>query len=241
VGQQDYDFFATGRPEPPPEPPVPAKGARGPRQVTDPAGRAVNQVGTPVEVDSAPAGPAAAPGYGAQPYHGEGFATRGVGWQSQPPASHAAPLPPGAYAPASGRPGTVLAAGIIGIVQGAFGVLATLVALFAVSAVESFAAGDTKVALAGVTGFVRLILVIALIVAVGYLVAGIGTVASKVWAGWTLLALESVGLLLGLISLVSGSTQTGGTVGALLDLCIPAAVVVLLVLPASRAWLQRRA
>lgn len=239
MGQQDYDFFATGMPEPPPEPPVTAKGARGPRQFTDPAGRAVNQFGTPVDVEVAPAGPAAAPGYGAQTYHGEGLATRGVGWQPARPAAHAAPLPPGADAPVSGRPGTALAAGIIGIVQGGFGLLAALFALLAISAVEDmFSEAGVS---ASFTGVVRLILVLALVVAAGYLVAGIGIVRSRPWAGWTLLTLESVGLLLGVLSLFSGSGEVaGGTVGRLLDLCLPVAVIVLLVLPASRAWLQRR-
>lgn len=239
MGQQDYDFFATGAPEPPPEPPV-AKHARGPRQFTDPAGRVVNQFGTPVDVDAAPAGPAAAPGYGAQAYHGEGFADRGVGWDPVVPKaarSHAAP--PGAYESRNERPGTTLAAGIIGIVQGAFGLLAGLVAWFAMSAIEQVVQ-DAGLS-AAVTGLVRVVLVVVVVIAVGYLVAGIQVVRSKQWGGWMLLVMEAVGLLVGVLGMVSGSYQpAGGTLGQLLDLSLPAAVIVLLLLPGSRAWLQRR-
>ena len=57
---------------------------------------------------------------------------------------------------------------------------------------------------------------------------------------WTLLVVESVGLVLGVIGLLDSSTQTGGALGPLVGLAVPVAVLVLLLLPRSWAWLQSR-
>lgn len=246
MGQQDYDFFATGRPAPPapplpdaastsPAPPAAAAPVPRTHQFTDPGGRAVNQFGTPIDVSAVPAGPAAAPGYGAEAFTGHGLTE--AHWT--PPA---AVRPPGAHAGADRRPGQVLAAGIIAIVQGALALVVALLGLAAVAAVENGLGGGSTdaVLVAQVSGFVRLILVLVLLVAALYLTAGIATAAGKRWGAWTLVVVEGIGLLLGLIGLVDSDAQSGGAFGQLVGLAVPVAVLVLLLLPVSRAWLQRR-
>ena len=159
-----------------------------------------------------------------------------------PPAA-ANRTPPGLHAvDSSVRPPTVLAAGVVAIVQGVLAVIVALLGFAAVSVLESELAqvqGGVQLT-AQVSGFVRLVLFLVLLVGVLYLVAGIGAAAGGRWGAWTLLVVESVGLVLGIIGLLDSATQTGGALGQLVGLAVPVAVLVLLLLPRSWAWLQSR-
>ena len=250
---QDYDFFATGRstPEPVAPPPPPAR-ARA--TFTDPSGRAVNQFGTPIDAPAAPAGPNAAPGYGAQQYAGHGLTSDaapyappaaypaspavnrlGAGYPpaGYQPGAYAAPVPPGAYA-GEARPGAVLAAGIVGIVVGSLVAIAGLFMLFAGAWVQG-SMGDLGGA-GGLGGVFYFMAVVFVVLAALYLVAGIGTVRGRRWAAWTLLVVAGVALAFGLLSLFGGSGGSGDIFGLLVE----GAIVVLLVLPTSWAWLRQR-
>lgn len=241
---QDYDFFATGRPaapEPVAPPPPPAR-ARG--TFVDPDGRAVNQFGTPIDVAASPAGPSAAPGYGAQTYGGHGLTSDGAapavappnrfggppGPVPPPPGAYAPPVPPGAYARSDQRPGTVLAAGIVGIVEGGLLVVAALFVLLGGAALSAQLGGSDLPSL-----FVVMAVVLAAFAAL-YLAAGIGAVRSRRWAVWTLLVVHALAAALNLVQMVVGAR---GGAELLVSLLIEVAVVVLLVLPASWAWLRR--
>lgn len=251
MSQQDYDFFATGPkddgPVVPPPPPAPTRHTGQYGGAVDPQGRPINQFGTPIGEAAVPIGPSAAPGYGAAPVSSPGLNSV---WSGPPlhaaAHGHAAPAwgPPQAsvYAPVSGaRPATVLAAGVVGIAQGALAVVVGLLGLAALGVLESASTEGGVGSISAVSGFVRIIMFVVLLVGVGYVVAGAATVAGKRWAAWTLLVVEGLGLLLGFIGLVDSSTQpTGGTLGQMLTLLAPAAVLVLLLVPASLAWLRRR-
>jgi hypothetical protein len=120
-------------------------------------------------------------------------------------------------------------------------VIVGLLGLAVAGAMDSGTIGDGSDAIRGVTGIVRIIMFVVLLIGVGYVVAGAATVAGKRWAAVTLLVVEGLGLLIGLIGMFAGSTQSaGGTIGQLLDLLVPAAVLILLLVPVSRAWLRRR-
>jgi hypothetical protein len=250
VSQQDYDFFATGPkddgPVVPPPPPAPTRHTGQFGGAVDPEGRPLNQFGTPIGEAAVPVGPSAAPGYGAVPVAAPGLNSSWSGPALHPAHAHAAPVwgapQAPAYGPVSGaRPGTVLAAGVIAIVQGAFAVIVGLLGLAVAGAMDSGTIGDGSDAIRGVTGIVRIIMFVVLLIGVGYVVAGAATVAGKRWAAVTLLVVEGLGLLIGLIGMFAGSTQSaGGTIGQLLDLLVPAAVLILLLVPVSRAWLRRR-
>lgn len=233
---QDYDFFATGQgamPTPGPTPPAPTRAPRQFGSATDPGGRPVNQFGTPVDLASSPVGPAAAPGYGAAPFDGPGV---GGSWAPSAPAHR---MPPGGHAGAAGtRPGQVTAAGIIAIVQGVLALFVSLLGFAAMSAMESGFGVEGAALVRGVSSIVRLVLFAVLLVAVLYIVVGAATAAGRRWAAWTLLVVESVGLVLGVLGLAESSTQSGGPFGQLVSLVIPVAVIVLLVLPRSWAWLR---
>ena len=170
-------------------------------QAVDLHGRVVNQFGTPIEQTAAPAGPAAAPGYGAQAWGGPGL----TGNAGRTPPAAANCTPPGTRAADSSvRPPTVLAAGVVAIVQGVLAVIVALLGFAAVSALESELAqvqGGVQLT-AQVSGFVRLVLFLVLLVGVLYLVAGIGAAAGRRWGAWILLVVESVGLVLGVIGLL---------------------------------------
>lgn len=245
---QDYDFFATGRPTPEPVAPPPPTRARA--TFTDPSGRAVNQFGTPIDAPAAPAGPNAAPGYGAQQYAGHGLTGAdapppppaaypaspavnrlGAGYQ---PAAYAPAVPPGAYT-GDTRPGTVLAAGIIGIVVGALVAVAGLFMMFAGAWIQSSMSDLGGVG--GLGAVFYFLAVVFVVLAVLYLVAGIGTVRGRRWAAWTLLVVAGVALAFGLLNLFSGNGGSGDIFGLLIE----GAIVVLLVLPTSWAWLRQRA
>ena len=251
MSQQDYDFFATGPkddgPVVPPPPPAPTRHTGQFGGAVDPEGRPINQFGTPIGQAAVPVGPSAAPGYGAAPVDAPGLNSSWSGPAVHSAAhAHAAPAwgAPQAptYGPVSGaRPGTVLAAGVIGIVQGAITVIVGLLGLAVVGAIDSGMTAEGSQAIRDVSGIVRIIMFIVLLIGVGYVVAGGATVAGKRWAAWTLLVVEGLGLLIGLVGLINSSTQAaGGAIGQLIDLLVPAAVLVLLLVPASLAWLRRR-
>lgn len=239
MSQQDYDFFATGRPQQdpvvPPPPPAPTRPGQFAGHV-DPQGRPVNQFGTPIGEAAVPVGPNAAPGYGAAPAATWGGPPVGAPYPSAPLHARAGGLP----GQADGRPGAVLAAGVIGIVQGALLLVMSLLALAAVGVLKSQVPDSNVPGARGLWGFVALFMIVLALIALLYLVAGIGTVRGRRWAVWTLGSVEAVGLALGLLVAVSGnSSSAGGSLVQLLDLLIPGAVVVLLLLPDSRRWLRQ--
>jgi hypothetical protein len=247
VSQQDYDFFATGPkddgPVVPPPAPAPTRHTGQFGGAVDPEGRPINQFGTPIGEAAVPVGPSAAPGYGAAPVAAPGLNSSWSGPAVHAHA-HAAPAwgapPVPSYGPGPGaRPATVLAAGVIGIVQGAIAVIVGLLGIAVAGVVSSdVAANGTG---RDVSGILRIMMLVVLLIGVGYVVAGGAAIAGKRWAAWTLLVIEGLGLLVGLIDVVSSSSQTAGaSVGLLINLLIPAAVLVLLLVPVSRAWLRRR-
>ena len=141
-------------------------------------------------------------------------------------------------------PGTVRAAGIIGIVEGGlllliavFGVLGYLALKSQADLIDS----SPQLAASGLSAaFVSSLLLVASIVwalmAVGYLAAGIATVRGRRWGAWALLVVSSLSVLYGLYQVLTGHTDFG----TLLSLGVSGAVVVLIGLPDSMAWLRRR-
>jgi hypothetical protein len=236
----DYDFFATGRPASPPAPPTqePAPAVQQFGTASSPASPpTVNQFGTPVQATAAPAGPAAAPGYNAQDYDGLGLTGA-----SAPPMAHRSHGVPQRVAGggAARRPGAVLAAGVIAIVQAAVSLLGVAFAFLAVGLVTSQAAQNGLQVDSGFTGSVTLVLLVVAVIAVLYLAAGVGALRGNRALVWTLLGVEAVGLLVGLVQLATSGSGTVGAAGQLIGLALPIAAIVLLLLPGSLAWLRDR-
>ncbi len=250
-----YDFFGTApsaasatAPEPPaaapvistapyPVPaPVPTTSAPGVSPLTGFASGSVNQFGTPLDTPVVPTGPYAAPGIGAVPVAGPALVS-----DADRPATHRlAAHRLAARQPA--RPGTVLAAGILGIVVGALGLLLGLVGMVGyaglrqeLSAVESSseAAGLGGLDTSGLTALILVGVLVLLASGAGYLTAGIATVAGRRWGAWALLAVSALSIAVTLLQMV-----TAGDLSGLLGIAVSAAVVALLLAPASRAWLR---
>jgi hypothetical protein len=153
----------------------------------------------------------------------------GWGAPQQPPAGYNQPAygAPGydstpAYGggPATGRrPGMVTAAGIIGIVWGALGLLFGLLLLgFA------FAVG----------AFYGLILLISVVVSAALLWAGIQVVQGK--SPRLLLLISYVAIGINLLSLIIGIAQGGNPLNGILGFVIPGVIVFLLLNPQSKQY-----
>ncbi|HET8971478.1 MAG TPA: hypothetical protein VFN19_10485 [Candidatus Nanopelagicales bacterium] len=224
----EYDFFATGRPAPDPA----SEATPAP-----PPAPAVNQFGTPLDVVGAPVGPAAAPGYGPSQRPAPPFGA--------PVLSAPRPLaPPGARVldPAA-RPGMVLAAGIIALVQAGFALLGVVGGMLAITVLNSQLAASGLEVSGGFTGIIVIILLVVAAIAAVYLVAGIGAIRGHRPLVWTLLTVESLALLLGLLQLANADLRVtggdGGGLAGLVDLAVPIAVIILLLVPRSLTWLRR--
>jgi len=245
-----YDFFGTApsaAPSPSPEPPaaapvvattpypvptpVPAVQAPLASPLSGYAPGSVNQFGTPLDTPVVPTGPYAAPGIGAAPVAGPALVS-----EADRPATHrlAAREPT--------RPGTVLAAGIVGIVVGALGLLLGLVGMVGyaglrqeLSALESSseAAGLGALDTSGLTALILVGVLVLLASGAGYLTAGIATVAGRRWGAWTLLVVSGLSIAVTLLQMVTAGDGSG-----LLGIAVSSAVVALLLAPASRAWLR---
>lgn len=253
---------------------APVTSAPGARVFDTPSG-AVNQFGTPVDLANVPTGPYAAPGIGAAPTGAPGLVSTWdvaapeapapvdrFGAASVAPAdatvSGAAPVADHgthhAATPAGGsaRPGTVLAAGIIGIVEGAVILALGLVALVGYLALRSQVAelesqlsvlGAPEGGTSGFGGdlvgtFTTVVLVGALVLLVigsGYLAAGIATVRGRRWGAWALFVVSALNVVYGIYQFASGRS---GVAAMLLGVGVSGAVVVLLALRDSQRWLR---
>ncbi len=264
-------------PVPAPMAPVaPAAPQPGARVFDTPSG-SVNQFGTPVDLANVPTGPYAAPGIGAAPTGAPGIVSTwdvaapddlaaldrfgGVPTASTGVVGVGAPAPGGPNgahrsAPtttSTTRPGTVLAAGIIGIVEGAVILGMGLLALIGYLALrgqlaalesEMAAFGSPDGASAGfgggdlvgtITTVVLVGAVVLLVIGSGYLVAGIATVRGRRWGAWALLVVSAINVVYGIYQFAAGSSSVGAL---LLGAGVSGAVVVLLSLRNSRQWLR---
>lgn len=255
-----YDFFATGRPQPPPgspalpEPPVappvappmappagppvggpqPAYGAPAPaRTFQMPNGTQVNQFGTPIGEVAAPTGPYAAPGVAAVPTAAPGMVTT---WGGPPVAAgHRAAPAPVAHA---GVPRNVRAVAILAVFFGVLGLLATVAGFNAYSQVSAQldSLGANKAMVSGVLTAALVVLVLLAASTAMWLTGGIATLVGRRWGGWVLVVAYSLYLLSALYQFGQGSFSIIQVVLVLV------AVVLLLVMVTGEglAWVTGR-
>lgn len=248
-----YDFFATGRPTPPPgatalpEPPTapplaPPSSAPAPtgygapapsRTFQMPNGAQVNQFGTPVGEAAAPTGPYAAPGVAAVPTAAPGMVST---WGGPPvPVSHRAASP---QALSDKPPRNVRAVAILATFGGVLGALATLAG---VSSYQTLGAqldrlGDTT----GLAGSIMTALLVGLVIlfsiTVTMLTGGIATLAGQRWGGWILVVAFGLSVLGQLQSLVTG----GFTLTQVIVTLIAVTLLLVLVTGEGLAWILGR-
>ncbi len=247
-----YDFFATGRPQPPPggpavpEPPVapplappagppvtgpqPAYGAPAPtRTFQMPNGTQVNQFGTPIGEVAAPTGPYAAPGVAAVPTAAPGMVTT---WGGPPLATSHRATPE--TAADTGVPRNVRAVAILAVFFGLLGLWVTVTGFSAYSEVSARldSLGANK---AMASGLLTAALVVLLLVAAAtalWLTGGIATLTGQRWGGWVLVVAYSLYLLSALYQFGQGSFSI------IQVLLVLTALVLLLVMVTGegRAW-----
>jgi hypothetical protein len=243
----EYDFFATGPRQAPPQPPAPPVGRTAspsvPAAPMTGAPAPVNQFGLPVD-EYAPTGPYAAPGYGTVPVAHGLVASQDPAWGA-PAGRRQAP------APADVRPGTVLAAGIISIVLGALGAVLAGMGLLGYAAMSAqldqlaAASDDSATAAAfgsAILGAVLVGVVVLAVFAALYLVLGIMTARGSRPFAWALLVVSALNLLWSAYQFVSGSmgtSGTGGTFSTVVGLGVVVAIVLLLTVGSGGAWLRR--
>ena len=243
-----YDFFATGRPTPPPgapavpEPTVAAPPAAPPpvqygapapaRTFQMPNGTQVNQFGTPVGEVAAPTGPYAAPGVAAVPTAAPGMVST---WGGPPaPASHRAA--PQAASP--GLPRNVRAVAILAVVFGLLGLWVTISGFSAYNEVSARLdeLGASASAARGLLTAALVVLVLFAAATAMWLTGGIATLTGARWGGWVLVVAYSLYLLGALYQLGQGAPS-------LIQLILVAvAIVLLLVLVTGEglAWLTNK-
>jgi hypothetical protein len=173
-----------------------------------------------------PPPPPPAQGYGQAP-QGYGQAPQGYGQapQGYGPASTYSGSPAGHGAGDGQKPGMVTAAGITGIVWGALGALLALVLMLG-----AFALG---VALIG------LILLVALALYVGLIIAGVQVVQGK--SPRLLLLLSYVAIGISLLQLIVSLVASGGNAfSGILGIIIPGVIVFLLMQPQSKEYYASR-
>ncbi len=157
------------------------------------------------------------PGYG-QPGYGQ---QQGYGQQGYTPA----PSYSGGGAPATGqRPGMVTAAGIIGIVWGALGLLFGLLAL--------------SVAFTLLGAVYGLLVLLSVVVAGALLWAGIQVIQGK--SPRLLLLLSYVAIGINLLTMIWAVTQGGSVFSGLLGFIIPGIIVFLLLNQQSKQYYASR-
>jgi hypothetical protein len=172
-----------------------------------------------------PQGYGAAPqGYGSAP-QGYGSAPQGYG---SAPQGYGGPAPSysGQADPAAGgqRPGMVTAAGIIGIVWGALGLLFGLLAL--------------TVAFSLFGGFYGLLILISVVLSGALLFAGIQVIQGK--SPRLLLLISYVAIGVNVLTMIWAATQGAGIFSGLLGFVIPGIVVALLLNQQSKQYYASR-
>ncbi len=177
---------------------------------------------TPGPDQNAPQGGAAAgqPGWGGTQQPGYGAQQPGYGAQG---GYTPAPAHSGAPTPTGQRPGTVTAAGVIGIVWGALGLLFGLLAL-----AVSFAVG----ALLG------LLVLVSVAVSAALLWAGIQVMQAR--SPRLLLLISYVAIGINLVTMIIGIAQGASIFGYLLGFVIPGVVVLLLMNTQSKQYYAAR-
>ena len=170
--------------------------------------------------------PQGQPGYGASQQPPAGYNPQGYNPQGYDPASGYNPAPAysGGSAPTGQRPGMVTAAGIIGIVWGALGLLFGLLAL-----------GVAFSLLGAVYG---LLILVSVAVSGLLLWAGIQVMQGK--SPRLLLLLSYVAIGINLLTMIWAATQGGSVFSGLLGFIVPGIIVFLLLNPQSKQYYASR-
>ena len=168
---------------------------------------------------------------GSDPNYPQGGAPQGQpGWGApQSPEQGYTPAPsysapPAGYGATGQRPGMVTAAGIIGIVWGALGLLFGLLGL--------------AIAFSLLGGLYGLLVLIGVVVAAALLWAGIQVIQGK--SPRLLLLISYVSIGLNLLTLIWAATQGASIFSGLLGFIIPGVVVFLLLNPQSKQYYASR-
>jgi hypothetical protein len=162
-------------------------------------------------------------GYGSAP-QGYGSAPQGYG---SAPQGYGGPAPAYSGGPDAGtgqRPGMVTAAGIIGIVWGALGLLFGLLAL--------------TVAFSLFGGFYGLLILISVVLSGALLFAGIQVMQGK--SPRLLLLISYVAIGVNVLTMIWAATQGAGIFSGLLGFVVPGIVVFLLLNPQSKQYYAAR-
>jgi len=162
----------------------------------------VNQFGTPVDVEAAPVGPYAAPGVAAAAIESPGLVST---WD---PAAHAggraAARQSRTQVGTETRPGTVLAAGILAIINGGLTLLGVLFAWVALATVSSAIQESGVRVSASTTSAVNAVMFVLLVIGVGWVVMGIGVVRGSRAFVKVMRVLVILGTVLAVIVLATG-------------------------------------
>jgi len=175
----------------------------------------VNQFGTPVDLEAAPVGPYAAPGVAKAAIETPGLVST---WDPAARAGgRAAARQSRVQDVSASRPGTVLAAGVLAIINGALTLIGVLMAWWALSALTS-AISDSGVRVsAGATAAVNAVMFVMLVIGVVWLVMGIGVVrGSRPWVR-VMRILVIIGTVIAIL-MVAGNQSLDRIVTLALDL-----------------------
>ena len=191
---------------PAPVPVVPASGYQ--------PGR-VNQFGTPIDVQAAPVGPYAAPGVAAAAITTPGLVST---WDPAARAGGRAAAREGrSVALGAARPGTVLAAGILSIINGGLTLLGVVVAWLALATLSSAVSQSGAVVSSGATASLDAVLFVLLAVGVAWVSLGTGVVLGKRGAVKVLRVLVVIGTVLAVV-MVAGNQSLDRILTLALDL-----------------------
>ncbi len=150
----------------------------------------------------------------------QGYGQEGYGQQGYSPA----PSYSGGPAPTAQRPGMVTAAGIVGIVWGALGLLFGLIGL--------------SLAFSLLGAFYGLLTLLSVVIAGALLWAGIQVIQDRSPRLLLLISYAAIGI--NLLTMIWAATQGGSIVGGLLGFILPGVVVFLLLNPVSKQWYASR-
>ena len=193
-------------PAPAPVPVVPASGYQ--------PGR-VNQFGTPIDLPAAPVGPYAAPGVAAAAIPTPGMVST---WDPAARAGGRAAARQGrSSSVAAERPGTVLAAGILSIINGGLILIGAVLAWLALSALSSAVSQSGAVVSAGASATVNAVVFVFLLIGAAWVGLGTGVVMGKRGAVKVPRVLVFIGTVLAII-MVAGNQSIDRIVTLALDL-----------------------